>query len=162
MSNNKSKSISKSIKLCDIYYKNAVDIDTQKIIDFWKNNDITISTSDNIDEINIAKHIFPQLFIIALEKVSSDRKEEKIAGTVWGNFDGRRGFIVHLATRKDLRGIGLGKKLMELVEYEFHKLNCYKVHLFVETHNIKVIDFYEKLGYKARKDVITMSKTLRK
>lgn len=151
-----------SITLNDIYYKNATDKESEKILDFWKNNDITISTSDNPEEMDIAKHIFPQLFIIALEKKSSKGKEEKIAGTVWGNFDGRRGFVVHLATRKDIRGIGLGKKLMELVEYEFHKLNCYKVHLFVETHNIKVIDFYKKLGYVVREDVITMSKTLRK
>ena len=142
-------------------FKTAIEVDPQKIIDFWKQNDITLSVTDNKQELEIARNIFPQLFIIALEKNGEFENDYKIAGTVWGNFDGRRGFIVHLATRKDLRGIGLGKELMRRVEQEFKKLNCYKIHLFVEVHNLKVVDFYKKLGYKLRDDVVLMSKTIR-
>ncbi|GAG76568.1 unnamed protein product, partial [marine sediment metagenome] len=44
----------------------------------------------------------------------------------------------------------------ELIE-KFHIKNVHKVHLFIEKYNKEVVDFYRKLGWDVRDDLIMMS-----
>lgn len=127
----------------------------EDLIKFWKENDITLSPTDSEKEINEAKKYNPELFLILKDRYG-------ICATCWGTWDGRRGFINHLCVRKDLRKSGLGKYCLSYVESLLvKKFNCYRVHLFVETKNLKVLNFYENSGYFKREDVIMMSKNLR-
>lgn len=131
----------------------AKNLDSSRIVDFWKSNDISISSTDNPQEVAHAATINPQLFLVALYN-------NDIVGTVWGNFDGRRGFVVHFAVRKDLRKCGIGKLLMDKLEDEFRAIGCKKVHLFIEKSNLVVEPYYARRGYKKRDDLILMSKDL--
>lgn len=142
-------------ELPKIEFVSASDVDPHKIIDFWKQNDITVSPSDSPQEVEQASQLHPQLFIVGRTP------DSRIIGTVWGTFDGRRGYIAHLAVDLPYRRIGLGSLLMEQVENEFKKLNCYKIHLFVEEHNAGVGDYYRRRGYIERTDLRVFSKTLR-
>ncbi len=142
-------------ELPKIEFISATDVDPQKIIDFWKQNDITVSPSDSPQEVKQASRLHPQLFIVGRTP------DSRIIGTVWGTFDGRRGYIAHLAVDLPYRRSGLGSLLMEQVENEFKKMNCYKIHLFVEEHNAGVGDYYRRLGYAERTDLRVFSKTLR-
>lgn len=144
-----------SSQLPQIRYVRATEIDPQKIIDFWKRNSITITPTDSPEEIKAAARLHPQLFIVGLGP------DGTMVGTVWGGFDGRRGYVAHLAVDEPFREQGLGSLLMEKVEAEFKQLNVYKVHLFVEQHNSAVGDFYRRRGYKERTDLTVYSKTLR-
>jgi len=44
----------------------------------------------------------------------------------------------------------------ELIE-KFHKKKVHKIHLFIEKDNKEVVDFYRKLGWEVRDDLIMMS-----
>ncbi|MFW6274470.1 MAG: GNAT family N-acetyltransferase [Spirochaetota bacterium] len=144
-----------SSQLTQIKYVRATEVDPQDIIDFWKRNNITVTPTDSPEEIQVAANLHPQLFIVGLGP------DDTIIGTVWGGFDGRRGYVAHLAVDKPYRNQGLGSLLMEKVETEFKKMNVYKVHLFVEQHNAAVGDFYRRRGYKERTDLTVFSKTFR-
>ena len=143
-------------ELPKIEYLQAADLPAQDIIDFWKQNSITVTPTDFPEEVKEAARLQPQLFIVARDP------DSRIIGTVWGTYDGRRGYVAHLAVKMPYRKLGLGSLLMERVEDQFKKLNCYKVHLFVEQHNAAVGDFYRRRGYTERTDLTIFSKTLRK
>lgn len=143
-------------KLPKIEFLQATYVAAQNIISFWKQNDITVTPTDSPQEVKEAARLHPQLFVVACDPNS------RIIGTVWGTFDGRRGYVAHLAVDAPYRTLGLGSLLMELVENEFKKMNCYKIHLFVEEHNAAVGDFYRRRGYTERTDLTVFSKTLRK
>ena len=145
------------IGIPDIEYVQAVPTEPQKVVEFWSRNQISLSPTDNPEEILRAASLYPSLFITAYRREA----EDEIVGTVWGNFDGRRGYVVHLAVKEELRGQGLGRRLMQLMEEEFRRLGCYKVHLFVEEHNRGVGEFYRRIGFSRRDDLILYSKTLR-
>lgn len=78
-----------------------------------------------------------------------------------GGFDGRRGLVHHLAVTAEHRGEGLGKALMAELDRRFRELGLEKYSFWIEADNTEVIKFYQHLGYELR-DLITMSKTLRK
>lgn len=142
-------------ELPKIEYLQAAELPAQDIIDFWKQNSITVTPSDSPQEVKQAARLHPQLFIVGIDP------DKHIIGTVWGTFDGRRGYVAHLAVDAPYRTRGLGSLLMERVENEFMKMNCYKIHLFVEEHNAAVGDFYRRRGYTERTDLTVFSKTLR-
>ncbi len=139
------------------------EADPDRIVDFWRRNDITVTKTDTPRDVQTASKLFPKLFIVAQRKIpdSSGEKTNPVVGTVWGNFDGRRGYVVHLAVEGSYRSRGLGRHLMDMVEEEFRRMDVYKIHLFVESHNESVGGFYTRLGYKKRDDLTVYSKTLR-
>lgn len=56
--------------------------------------------------------------------------------------------IVILGIDKKYQNQGLGKFLMELIEYYKLKLNCSEILLEVENNNYKAINFYKKHGFE--------------
>jgi ribosomal protein S18 acetylase RimI-like enzyme len=135
-------------------FKEGRELAAEKIVRFWRENGISVSATDTPSEIGKAAELHAELFIVAVERSGL------IAGTVWGNFDGRRGFVVHLATRRDLRKAGLGQALMDELEARFRARGVWRIHLFVEKRNIEVVDYYLRRGYQVRDDLILMSRTL--
>ncbi len=85
------------------------------------------------------------------------RTTEGIIGTVLGGFDGRRGYIYHLAVHHDFRGRGYGKKLMHEVIVRLKALKAKKVALFVLNNNQAAMDFYDKQNWVRRQDIKTYS-----
>ncbi|HMA68532.1 MAG TPA: GNAT family N-acetyltransferase [Candidatus Mcinerneyibacterium sp.] len=130
----------------------AENYNKNNILKFWENNDITLSESD-YNDIFREDYYNTDLFIIIEDK-------NGIASTCWGTYDGRRGYIIHLAVRKNLRGKGIGKLTLKHVEKKLKEVKCSKIHLFIEKSNSQVVNFYEKLGYEKRNDIILMSKNI--
>ncbi|MHB1611728.1 MAG: GNAT family N-acetyltransferase [Sulfobacillus sp.] len=83
----------------------------------------------------------------------------KLIGCVLAAFDGRRGWIYHLAVDPEFRRRGIGRLLMSAAEHSLYNAGCPKVNLLVERHNIAVMAFYEALGYH-RADNCFMEKPL--
>lgn len=84
-------------------------------------------------------------------------KGEKLIGTVMGSFDGRRGYVQHLAVDSACRNEGIGKNLMKTLIKKMEELDIRKVHLLVKKENHAVRDFYEKKGWGGRDDIFIMS-----
>jgi len=126
--------------------------DTDAVIALWHEAGLHPSRSDS--EVVIAKALAfqPDLFLVA-------KDGPRIVGTVWGAYDGRRGWIYRLAVAKSHRKCGLGQRLMDEVEKRLKVLGCDKINLLIERDNIAVADFYGARGYRAD-DVVFMEKWL--
>ena len=74
-----------------------------------------------------------------------------------GGFDGRRGYVHHLAIDSDYQKKGYGRMMMDKIHNIFLQMGVHKVHLFIEKTNIEVVSFYESLGWEKRGDLIIMS-----
>ena len=121
-----------------------------EIIDLWKRSGIEVSSSDTRDEIAKMLKRNPDLFLIGKEN-------EKVIAVVMGAFDGRRGYVHQLAIAPDYQKKGYGKMMMDELIEKFHIKKVHKVHLFIEKNNKEVADFYRKLGWEVRDDLIMMS-----
>jgi len=121
-----------------------------EIFDLWKRSGLELSSSDTRDEIARMLKRNPDLFLIGKEN-------EKVIAVVMGAFDGRRGYVHHLAIDPDYQKKRYGKMLMEELIEKFYIKKVHKVHLAIEKSNKEVVDFYRKLGWKVRDDLIMMS-----
>ncbi len=82
---------------------------------------------------------------------------ERLLGTVLGGFDGRRGYIYHLAVHPDCQGQGYGRELLKEVLYELRKLGAPKIHLFAFNDNQLAAGFYQNQGWEWRRDIQVFS-----
>ncbi len=85
--------------------------------------------------------------------------EGEIAGAVLGTFDGRRGWVNRFAVRENMRGNGVGARLLAELERRLTALGCRKVNLLIEQDNSPAAGFYARQGYQPR-DLIFMEKHL--
>ncbi len=79
---------------------------------------------------------------------------QKIIGSVLCGNDGRRGYIYHLAVHKNYRKKGIGKKLVQNAADVLRDLGISKAALIVLGTNKEGNEFWEKMGYYTRDDVI--------
>ena len=85
---------------------------------------------------------------------------EKIIATVLGVFNGRRGWVYHLAVQPQFQKQGLGSKLLKKAEDALKKIGAERVLLGVTKSNLKVLPFYEKFGYQEASDAIYLGKNI--
>ncbi len=121
-----------------------------EIVELWKKAGIEMVSSDTIDEIMRVLNRNPDLILIGKVK-------EKIIAIVIGAFDGRRGYVHHLAVDPDYQKMGFGKTIVDALIEQFRAMNIHKVHLFIEKSNDSVVEFYSNLGWEVREDLIMMS-----
>jgi len=83
----------------------------------------------------------------------------RIAGAVLGTFDGRRGWLNHLAVQPGEQGRGIASALVAELERRLIAIGCPQANLLIDVDNADVTRFYDRLGYQAY-DVIFMAKRL--
>ena len=121
-----------------------------KIITLWRKAGINVGSSDTLEEIDRILRRNPDLFLIG--KING-----KVISVVIGGFDGRRGYVHHLAVDPDYQKMGYGKMIMDELIEKFRKIGAHKIHLFIEKYNKDVVNFYQNLGWEIRDDLIMMS-----
>ncbi len=126
--------------------------DYDAVIKIWEEAGLTLKPSDELSEIKRKLERDSDLFLVAEE-------DGQVVGAVIGAWDGRRGWIYHLAVSPSAQKQGIGLQLMEELETRMRQKGVYKVNLLVERNNSKVINFYERLGYEID-DIIFMGKKL--
>ena len=112
----------------------------EDVVKIWKRTGISVTSSDTKDEVNEMLNRNPDLCLIA-------KIDENVIGVVMGGFDGRRGYIHHLAIDPEYQKKGYGKLLIDELIGRFQKKRVHKVHLFIEKHNKEVITFYSKFSF---------------
>lgn len=126
--------------------------DFEMVRTIWKKTGIEITTSDNDQELSRMITRNPHYcFVLEIDK---------LIGAVLGGFDGRRGWIHHLAVLPDFQNRGYGKLLLNEVISAFEKDNIVKIKLEVVDTNKKIIEFYNHLGWDLRPELTTMSMNL--
>lgn len=126
--------------------------DFGKVRQLWKRSGLDVGPSDRRAELERSRRRDPDLFLVA-------ESAGELVGAVLGRFDGRRGWVNHLAVENGSRGQGIGRRLMAEIERRFRDKRCPKINLHVELANEPVCAFYEGLGYRRRK-LIFMEKWL--
>jgi ribosomal protein S18 acetylase RimI-like enzyme len=71
----------------------------------------------------------------------------EIVGSALGGWDGRRGWIYHVATAPAHRRRGIARELVARIEVALRGLGCPKVNVVVLDDNDAGIAFWESLGY---------------
>ena len=130
--------------------------DIPKVQDIWRAVNIELTYSDKHEElVKMIKHN-PELCLVLRDPIEKD-----IFGVVLGGFDGRRGWVHHLAIHPSIQGKKYGTLIMDELLRRFKERNAVKLKLEVLKSNKDVIDFYKKLGWDHRTELSTMSLTLK-
>ena len=87
-------------------------------------------------------------------------EKDEIIGVIMVGNDGRRGYIYHTAVHPNYRKQGIGKALVEIALDSLLKLGINKVALVVFERNNAGNEFWEKLGFTSRNDLIYRNKAL--
>lgn len=75
---------------------------------------------------------------------------EAVLGTCMGAWDGRRGWIYHVATDPAARGQGIATALIERVEAGLRAVGCERALVVVEESNAPALGFWQRRGYEMR------------
>ena len=80
--------------------------------------------------------------------------DKKIAGVIMAGNDGRRGYIYHLAVQNEYRRRGIASALVKecLMALRIEEIN--KVALVVFSDNTSGNNFWQKLGFIEREDLV--------
>jgi ribosomal protein S18 acetylase RimI-like enzyme len=116
----------------------------QELIDFWKNTGgLWISDDDSCENLDIYLKRNPKLSFIALSKNS-------IIGTIKCGYDGRRGYLHHLAVKKEFRKEGIAKALIKkcLENLQKNGIPRDKVRVFVLDTNKAALEFWKHNGFE--------------
>jgi GNAT superfamily N-acetyltransferase len=86
--------------------------------------------------------------VLARDLVLIEEEAGELTGTVFGTYDGTRGWVHRLATRPDRRGRGIASALLAELERRLRAAGCPKVNLLIEPGHAAVASLYAKLGYR--------------
>ena len=81
-----------------------------------------------------------------------------LVGGVLGSFDGRRGYLHHLAVSPDHRRSGIGRALVDRCLAGMRGRGVRRCHIFVIAGNAEGKRFWERVGWFERRDLLVMSK----
>ena len=126
--------------------------DYEEVIALWDKAGLLASRSDERNEIEKKLARDPDLFLVGIDA-------EAIVAAVMGGYDGRRGWVYHLAVDPIFHATGLGTLLLAELESRLYAKGCIKINLLVERGNAGVRDFYARRGY-AVDELIFMEKWL--
>jgi len=125
--------------------------DGQALRELWKTFAFRLIADDDAGLARFAARN-PGLFVVAED-------DAEIVGSVLGGWDGRRGWLYHVAVAPSHQRQGLGSELVGLVEGRFRDLGCPRCLAIVEAANTDALRFWTALGYEPR-DTYQLGKTL--
>jgi ribosomal protein S18 acetylase RimI-like enzyme len=121
--------------------RSAEPSDATRVVDLWRAAGLRFHPE--LVDLELAAALSQGLLL-----VDEDAAGE-IAGTVFGSYDGMRGWVHRLATSPGQRGRGIAAALLAELERRFLALGCPKVNLLIEPDNAGVAGFYARYGYQS-------------
>ena len=116
------------------------DGDGDAVRAFWEACGIKIRPGDDDRALGVFASRSPGLFLLAVDG-------RGIGASALAGWDGRRGWLYHVAVRSDLRRRGLGLRLVRTLEERLRALGCPKINLLVWDTNAGGMAFWEAAGY---------------
>jgi len=128
--------------------------DYESVYAIWANSEgIGLSDADSKEGIKRFLECNPGLSYVALDG-------NEIVGAALCGHDGRRGYIHHLAVVPTHREHGIGRSLVNRCMFALMRIGITKCHLFVFGENQGAIDFWKKVGWTQRVELMMMSQQL--
>lgn len=109
-------------------------VDYDRVRELWANAGpgVSLRPSDERDEVAKKLERDPDLFLVA-------EVDARVVGVIMGAWDGRRGWLHHLAVDAAYRGRGIGTALLAQVEARLKTKGCLKVNLMVHGEDRKSV-----------------------
>jgi ribosomal protein S18 acetylase RimI-like enzyme len=126
--------------------------DGPRLADLWAAAGLSFRREHVTHELAGALAQNPDLVLLGME-------DGVVVASVFGTFDGRRGWVNRLATHPDWRGRGFARELLRSLEGRLGAAGCLKVNLLIEPDNAEVVPFYSRFGYELD-DLVFMEKWL--
>jgi ribosomal protein S18 acetylase RimI-like enzyme len=131
-------------------------IDDYPIVrDLWQTAGLILRPGDQLEDVKLKLQRDPDLFLVA-------EQDDWIVGSVIGGWDGRRGWIYHLAVEPEHQRKGIGAGLVQEVEKRLVAKGATKVNAQVYKWNEKSSEFFKAIGYETHPDLMMIGKQLRK
>ena len=129
--------------------------DYAAIYDLWQDagEGVHLRPSDRRDQVAKKLERDPELFLVA-------ELGGQVVGVMMGAWDGRRGWLHHLAVARQARGQGIATALVQAVEEGLRAKGCLKVNLLVWRGNSEARRLYRRLGYQEMKPIVALGKEL--
>ena len=125
--------------------------DYDEVMALWRRTEgLTLREADSRDAIIDYLAQNPGLSFVA-------RDRGRLIGAVLAGTDGRRGYLQHLAVAPTHRRQGVGTTLASRVLESLQAVGIAKCHLFVRREQTHALEFWGRLGWTARGDVMLMS-----
>lgn len=87
-------------------------------------------------------------------------EQNKIIGSIFGTYNGRRAWIYHLAIHPTFQQKGYGTLLLKKVEQLLRKKGATRMNIAVDAENETVVPFYTLHGFSMVKNCMYMGKDL--
>jgi ribosomal protein S18 acetylase RimI-like enzyme len=126
--------------------------DFTAVIALWQDAGLELNRSDSFEGIRRKIERDPDLFLVSEE-------DGQILAAIMAGFDGRRGWVYHMAVHAYGQGRGWGALLLEELQQRLKAKGCEKINLLLEPSYTEVIAFFEKQNYR-HNDLIFMEKWL--
>jgi ribosomal protein S18 acetylase RimI-like enzyme len=127
--------------------------DYNALVSLWQAADLYNPTSDGLIQMREVSERNPGLFLLV------DEPGRGVVGGVIGAFDGRRGYIYHVAVHPDFRRKGYATALMREVEKRIWARGAHKIRFMVKAGSEQAVQFYRTLGFEVDTHAIPMSKS---
>jgi ribosomal protein S18 acetylase RimI-like enzyme len=128
--------------------------DYERVVKLWRESGIILRPGDERDGIELKLQRDPDLFLVA-------ENDQQILGVVLGAWDGRRGWINHLAVQSGQRRSGIGKALIREVEKRLVGKGALKVNAQIYKSNRGSMEFFKALNYEVHSDLIMVGRYLK-
>jgi ribosomal protein S18 acetylase RimI-like enzyme len=128
--------------------------DYEKVAELWKTAGIELRPGDEREGIELKLERDPDLFLVAED-------DQQIIGVVLGAWDGRRGWINHLAVRIGHQRSGIGRSLVKELERRLAGKGALKVNAQIYKSNKPSIEFFKSLNYEIHSDLIMVGRSLK-
>ena len=107
--------------------------------------------SDTRDQIELKVTRDPDLFLVAVDRTG-------VVGAVMGGWDGRRGYVYHLAVAAHLRRSGVAAALMDELERRLRAKGALKLKCQAHADNAAGIAFLRGRGYLIEERLVPLGK----
>jgi len=151
MNKKRDKDLGEKAAAIEYRVERAQIIDLKPMLDLWSiTPGLRGGASDEESKLKVFMERNPSTSLLL-------RTQDGLIGTVLGGFDGRRGYIYHLAVHPDYQRKGCGKVLLNQVISELKQLGALKIHLFAFNDNQAALGFYHHQGWELRQDIEVFS-----
>jgi ribosomal protein S18 acetylase RimI-like enzyme len=129
--------------------------DYDSVKSLWKSAGLDFSPGDELPQLKRKLKRDPELFLVA-------REGSSLIGTVLGGWDGRRGWVYHLAVAKSARRQRVATKLLQELESRMKSKGVLKVNALVYDWNVASLALFELNGFKRQDGQVIVGKYLTK
>ena len=121
--------------------RSAAADDEAGVTDLWRTCGLVISANDPGADFRFAKAG------ACSDVLVGDDRDGRIRGSVMVGHDGHRGWLYYVAADPRVRGVGIGRQMVTAAEAWLRERDVVKCQLLVREANMKVVAFYEHLGF---------------